>query len=647
MFFRTWIQIVALYFIVLCSSALASPGDMVALQGLRGNTLVAGKTTALRLYMDPATYGATARVVVTIVRPDGSTVSQSWLRPQLVAIPKGSQGASLVARVRGSDLSWVGNYQIGVRALGSAGTVLATFLIDKVQLLPTRDIIVAVDRIHADNINPGTSQEVQGIRDSLTRLAAIWPVRDGIGALDGDRSAGLRYVLNNQPQSYGCNGDPKTSDCQLCPFLLSRLNRAPGLDSINLGIGTRSQDAGENMGGIAPNFCPNQSVGWASVVMSAPSAPGMAQETGHVFGLEPSNDPHFDRTPGIQSMHSVDNTIEAADAEQGFDIQTNAAFPNPTFDAMHQQVCGCVNTAVSYNAWDWEYLRAHFAKLASTGPTAAAHFTTSTAPAVAGLSGSVYFFARRADGRVFYNRAPIGQAGLGWGEVEGDGHTDNAPAAAAIGDHVFVAVRGRDGRVYLNQADAGQPFGSWFPMAFTTDSTPALAAVGNRLFVFAKGLDQRIYLSQAVMGKAFSGWFEVQGAGRTNTAPSAAAVGTHVFVAIRGLDGNLQLNQADLGHAFGGWFGLNLVSDTSPGLASINDRIFVFGTAMDRRVLLKQAVLGRSFSEWFEVQGNVRSDTAPAAASVGAHVFVVVKGNDGRFLVNQADLGHTFGQWLP
>jgi hypothetical protein len=41
---------------------------------------------------------------------------------------------------------------------------------------------------------------------------------------------------------------------------------------------------------------------WASVVMTEPLAAGFGQETGHVFGLEPAEDPHFD--PTVQAMHS-------------------------------------------------------------------------------------------------------------------------------------------------------------------------------------------------------------------------------------------------------------------------------------------------------------------------------------------------------
>lgn len=643
---KIWSAIVLVCTLSSPALTLASPGEIVPLQGLHGNTLVAGKTTAIRMYVDQTTFDQADAAVVTTVRPDGSLSTKTWTKPEFVFIPTGSRGPSVVVRIRGADVPWVGTYQVRAKLMSAGGATSTSFLLDKMSLAPTKDLIVGVDRVHANDKNPAPPEEIQATRDALARLASIWPIRDGISEPDVDRTAGLRFVINNNPQPYGCNGDPKVSDCQLCPFFASRINRPQGSDVMNLGIGTRFLDAAESgIGGIAPNFCPNQTVGWASIVMSAPSAPGIAQETGHVFGLEPANDPHYDTT--VQAGHSKDNTIAPVDVEQGFDIQTNAAFPATAFDAMHQAVCGCQNNEVTYNTWDWEFLRNKFVALASTGPDVPDQFMSDTSPALAGVGNSIYIFARRADGRVMFDRAVLGQKGSGWREVDGDGRTDSAPASAAIGRHVFVAIRGMDGRIQINQADQDRPFGGWFPMNFTTDVAPAVAAVGNSIFVIAKGMDRRIYASQAVLGQGFSGWFQLQGGGLTDSSPSAAAVGSHLFVAIKGIDGRLQLNQADFGHPFSGWSLLNMRTTMPPGLVGVNDRIFVFATTPDGRVMLSQAVIGHGFSGWFEVQGNLRSNRSPAGASVGGHVFVAARSVDGRIVTNQADLGHAFGQWFP
>ena len=186
--------------------------------------------------------------------------------------------------------------------------------------------------------------------------------------------------------------------------------------------------------------------------------------------------------------------------------------------------------------------------------------STTAAPAVAGVGDGVYFFARRAtDGRVVYNRATLGQGGVGWKEMEDDGRTDAAPAAGAVGTHVFVVIKGLDGNVYLTQADLAQPFGQWFLSDFHTDASPAVVGVETTSF-FAKHPDGRIFYNRAPLGQGGVGWREMEGDGRTDAAPAAGAVGTHVFVVIKGLDGNVFIQV--------GWFRFNF-----PAVVGVGDNI--------------------------------------------------------------------------
>ena len=529
-----------------CSNSQSDNSQKItALQGLLSNTLVAGKTTALRLFTNASTYAAANRIEATILRPDGSRLVKSWHRSDFVAIPNSSMGPSLVVRVPGGEVPWVGGYRFEVSVLDAGGGLLATYVLDQAQLLPTRDLLVGIDRIWTGIVSPGTPQEIQAARDAMQRLAGVWPIRDGISTLNGDQTAGLRFIINNNPQG------PPNQDGQLCPFFASWLGRPAGSDSINVGVAYRFQDPGEGIGGTAPHFCPGQMLPWAFIVANAPLGAPFGQELGHCFGAEPEEDPHYDHDPTVQAHHSKDATIDTLDAELGFDCQLNQPFPNPMFDNMHQAVCGCPNDETCYNSWDWEYLRKQFVKLSSSGPSPPTHFMTDVAPAVAGVGNNVFFVARRLDGRVYYNRAVLGQAGVGWNEVDGGGRTDTAPAAGAVGTHVFVAVKGLEGQGYLNQADLGGSFNSfWLPMGFTTDAPIAVAGVGNNVCFFAKHLDGRIFFNRAVLGQGGVGWVEVDGGGRTDTAPAAGAVGTHVFVAVKGLDGQVYINQADLGGSF-------------------------------------------------------------------------------------------------
>jgi hypothetical protein len=331
---------------------------------------------------------------------------------------------------------------------------------------------------------------------------------------------------------------------------------------------------------------------------------------------------------------------------------------------------------------------------------------TDVSPAVTGVGDNVYFFAKSLDGRIFFNRAKLGQGGVGWVEVEGNGRTDTAPAAGAVGNHVFVAIKGTDGHIYVNQADLGQPFGQWFGGSsndIVTDVAPAVTGVGDNVYFFAKSLDGRIFFNRAKLGQGGVGWVEVKGNGHTDTAPAAGAVGNHVFVSIKGTDGLIYTNQADLGGPFGQWFGssngvltercrelkilqiqyqdrlkncktdiqcreaqrllqnnlrdqrnagcfnpLPLKTNVTPAVTGVGDNVYFFAKSLDGRIYYTRAKLGQGGGDWVEVEGNGNTDLAPAAGAVGNHVFVAIKGkgSDGHIYVNQADLGQPFGQWF-
>ena len=274
---------------------------------------------------------------------------------------------------------------------------------------------------------------------------------------------------------------------------------------------------------------------------------------------------------------------------------------------------------------------------------------TNVAPALVAVGNNILILARSLDGRVMYQRAMLGQAGLCWGELEGNGRTDTAPAAAAVGSHIYVAVKGSDGRVAINQSDLDHPFGQWFPSSgMTTNVAPAVASVGNSVYLFATSVDGRIMFNRAVAGQGGAGWQEVQGNGRTDSAPAAAAVGNHIFVAVRGADGWVAINQADDGQPFGQWFPSNgVTTNVAPAVAGVGNSVYFFATSVDGRIMFNRAVVGQGGDGWKEVAGNGRTNSAPAAAGLGDHVFVAIKNASGGISINQADLGHSFGQWFP
>ena len=87
---------------------LAAGQNVIPLQGLSGNTLVAGKTTGFRLFTDTPTYAAANRIETTILRPDGSRLTNTWSRSQVVPIQNSTRGSSFLVTVPGQDMPWVG-----------------------------------------------------------------------------------------------------------------------------------------------------------------------------------------------------------------------------------------------------------------------------------------------------------------------------------------------------------------------------------------------------------------------------------------------------------------------------------------------------------------------------------------------------------
>jgi hypothetical protein len=80
---------------------LATGQNVIPLQGLSETTLVAGKTTGFRLFADPPTYAAANRIETIILRPDGSRLTNTWSRSQVVPIQSSARGSSFLVTVSG------------------------------------------------------------------------------------------------------------------------------------------------------------------------------------------------------------------------------------------------------------------------------------------------------------------------------------------------------------------------------------------------------------------------------------------------------------------------------------------------------------------------------------------------------------------
>src|SRR5713101_2465592 len=330
-------------------------------QGLRNNTLVAGKTTAMRLVTAPWPASGAAAVQATVVRPDGSITNLVWSSSQLVVVAAGTAAEGIAVLIPGDRLPDVGTYYVRANILTAIGSVAATYVMDTVQLFPTKDLRMMVSRVWSGTGPAAKPGEVEAAIDAMKRLAAVYPIRDAIGTLDGDYGAGLRYNFDNNPQ-----GPPK-QDGNLGPSWDPYQNPPAGKDSLDRAIAYRFPDAAEGSGASTqPSY--KGWLPWSLIVWQGPVPQVFSHETGHNSGLEPPASPHFD--PTGQASHSKDLTIDATDAANGFDIQFGQPFPVPTYDIMFPTgpAPGYAPNQVCLNSWDWEFVRTQLLKSSSTGP---------------------------------------------------------------------------------------------------------------------------------------------------------------------------------------------------------------------------------------------------------------------------------------
>ena len=75
-----------------------------------------------------------------------------------------------MVRLRGTDIPWVGSYRLDANVVGATGGVLARFAISRFQLLPTRDLVVGIDRVNAGSVNPAPAAEIQAARDAMAQI---------------------------------------------------------------------------------------------------------------------------------------------------------------------------------------------------------------------------------------------------------------------------------------------------------------------------------------------------------------------------------------------------------------------------------------------------------------------------------------------
>jgi hypothetical protein len=356
-------------------------------QGLTGSTLVAGKRCLFRLFMPPQSLPQVDTAVFelsspVLYRPVTIVIS----KPALITESTVPNGPSVGGVIDGAAFPKAGTYTITLSVQDSNFRVLRYTSFD-LTVLPTKDLrllIVFGEYLATPPTPPApgppgpyapTTQWYADIARSMDRIASMFPVRDGVqNDLNGNTSNGLRYLIGEPCDA----SSAATQQYEDCVYGQTRRINASGGDSIDVTVEFRpglyapewdppgDPGPGGNSGRPPAPYSDlprASSVGgaWNGIEMTAPD---VAQEIGHNFGLEPSTSPHYQdpADPG----HSKDPFIYNQFA---FDFINNRTYGPQIGDTMNNTGGGAVQGAdlVAFNVYDWEYLRSKLLELDSTG----------------------------------------------------------------------------------------------------------------------------------------------------------------------------------------------------------------------------------------------------------------------------------------
>jgi hypothetical protein len=166
----------------------SSEAKGILVQGLERNTLVAGKTTALKLYMSRTASGSIRRppnlIDLTISRPDGKQTRKFWRLSNRSWDPFYEHfqqfyfrlgGLYLVGRIRGSEIPFPGRYKFYARILDGSTELQA--IETEAVFQPTKDLCVMVSRLWGQ---PMTWDEIYEAQRAILRLSKLMPIRDGL-----------------------------------------------------------------------------------------------------------------------------------------------------------------------------------------------------------------------------------------------------------------------------------------------------------------------------------------------------------------------------------------------------------------------------------------------------------------------------------
>lgn len=370
---------------------------MLVTQGLGGYTLVANKKILFRLYMDlSATRCVTVLATVTY-KVFGFTIKKSFVIPteSLLIESAGLLGDSVGILFTGDMFPFASPVTCSVEfdVYGNPSSAPHFAIKEMVFLMPGR-LRLMIHNLSGTapwgtTIVPNFSWLVDMFQ-ALERLSAMMPVRDGIKLGLTHADAGLCYVfgdtLDPWPAVCPSGSAPPCTKSEMVEVYLretKELNASGTAERVDATVAWRPRDllhpapGGEPVGGRAVNYNSPPGTGLAGLVggnLRGKEFTGaiLAQEIGHLFGLEPKESPHFEDP--LDGLHSKDPAHSDPFAFDFYLLKTYQPPANGFLGDVMNNMGGGVGQGrdmVLYNAFDWEHLRQKFVKLPGVARSAA------------------------------------------------------------------------------------------------------------------------------------------------------------------------------------------------------------------------------------------------------------------------------------
>jgi hypothetical protein len=270
-------------------------------------------------------------------------------------------------------------------------------------------------------------------------------------------------------------------------------------------------------------------------------------------------------------------------------------------------------------------------------------------PTAATVNGTVYVFARNADGRIIERHAANGTWSA-WAPIDGL-EAGSGPAAVAFGSSLLLFARGQDGALWWNQLANGIWFG-WRSLEGQLTSAPSAGVrVGTvTVDVAARGLDNGLYHRMMVAGQGWQPWERLA----DNIASAPTVVGFYstgsIDIFYRGSAGNLIQFYFDSGK-WNGPFDSGGVSIGAPASASASvNRLDLYVRGSDNALYYHEHPDGPA-KGWTRVDPTTLQSSPAATSDRPGHELVFARIGDQlqmrQVSVPAAGKGNpSFGPWI-